>query len=456
MAPFAVKRMLLVCTVCTITPLLNGLTNYAKNDPLPMFSTLDPQHYLDTKHRDAMKGWEATHTSENGSLSFSPFSQTAQVGKNKNDEEVPLGDLSGKWYMLGLLFGELPQDQSLPPKLATARGALFPAIPPNTPIDIQIIDPNKKFGYFSIPIKYRKRGLRMEFEGQLLCDLGIQIQGGVADTCQTVTAFNDLTGEASEPALADYPELIKKNVQNYLMLERKNIAQEINLDIGSFHKFSFEDLRINLYWRHAYRVNQHRETWPEFLLIPFFNVGLSAAISKERDYDFAFGLPFGNNDHHALGIESGVNIDFVETVEIGMLAGLTHFFGKDVTNFPVPNHECQSGIFPFRTNVEIDPGFNWYFGLKMHARHFIDRLSFYIQYLYLCHQDDSIRLKKPDPAFFPEVLEERSAWKVQVLNMAFNYDISPGINLGFLWQAPLSQCNSYKSTTVMISLNTFF
>lgn len=446
------KKTLLILGICSVGHMLHGLSNYAKNDPYPVFTTLQPHHYLNTYHTDDLKGWKTYFIRERFALSLSPFGQNADTGKNIKNEQVPLGDLEGRWYMLGLLFGATPQGQTLPPVLATARAALFPTIPPGTPIDPQIIDPNEQFGYFSIPLTYRKRGLRVEFETMLCGDVGLQVQGGVADICQTVTAFNNLTPNNFTPPQT-FPNLTTANVNTFIMNQRKNIEQQLGRDFGNFHQFSLEDIRLNLFWRHAYLINEYRESWPTFLLIPFVTVGFSGAVSKKRDYAFAFSVPFSNNDHNAFGAEGGLNFDFAETIEVGGHAGITYFFGKDISGFPVPTHECQSGIFPFTTDVSFHPGYNWHFGLKMNARHFLGKLSFYFQYVLINHQDDKITLKKPDPAFLPEILEARSTWKVQVANMAFNYDISPHISLGFLWQAPLSQRNAYRSSTVMFSFN---
>ena len=108
------------------------------------------------------------------------------------------------------------------------------------------------------------------------------------------------------------------------------------------------------------------------------------------------------------------------------------------------------------TDVNIKPGFNWHFGLKMAAYHFYDRLSFYFQYLYIHHEEDEITLCKPDPAFVPEVLENKSCWKSQMINVGFAYDISPNITFGFLWQTPTVQRNAYRPTTLMITFNAEF
>jgi hypothetical protein len=72
------------------------------------------------------------------------------------------------------------------------------------------------------------------------------------------------------------------------------------------------------------------------------------------------------------------------------------------------------------------------------------------------HKDDNICLKTADAAFKPRVLEEVTGFKTKVANIGFNYDLSRNVSLGFLWQAPLSQQNSYRSTTAMFSVSGTF
>jgi hypothetical protein len=176
--------------------------------------------------------------------------------------------------------------------------------------------------------------------------------------------------------------------------------------------------------------------------------------------NFAFSLPFGNNGHHSIGATGGINLDFVETVEIGAEAGITHFFAREFCDLRIPNimngrqpaNQCQLGIFPFSTQACVQPGFNWHFTAKLQCYHFIDRLSFYFQYVLVHHEHDHITLRNPDPAFAPCVLEEMSNFTAQMGYFSLYYDISPRLNLGVLVQLPFQQQNAYRSTTVMFSL----
>lgn len=453
----------------------DAITSYARNDPYPIYTPLDPHHFLATREKARLLGFQYPDDlceREQLSMSVSVFSQSADKARNICKEVIPLGDIDGRWYMLGLLFGPVPQGQALPPTLVDARQNIFPTIPLDTPInDRSAIDKDEEFGFFSIPAKYRKRGVRAELSAQLTDDIGIQFRLGIADICFTHTGFENLTNDSSftDPNNAD---LTVANVNEYLMCNIKNIAPEICLDIDNFHECSVEDVRLALYWRHAYALNEERmDCWPTFILTPFLHLEAGIAAGKERDRNKAFALAFGSNDHHSVGLTAGFDLAFSENfpcrgddincgdeffMEIGGEVGITHYFAKDFCKIPMPTSRCQQGIFPFTTDANIQPGKNWHFGAKLNAYHFLEHLSFYFQYVMVQHSDDEITLKRPDPAFIPSELEKRSTFKAQFGNVGFNYDLSPHVSLGLFWQVPLSQRVAFKSTTIMGGLSVIF
>jgi hypothetical protein len=167
------------------------------------------------------------------------------------------------------------------------------------------------------------------------------------------------------------------------------------------------------------------------------------------DTNLLYGVGFGNNKHLAAGFCAGLNFDFVDTVEVGGEFGYTHFFEHSFDCYRIPNSKLQNNIFPFVTSVNINPGHNTYFAFKLSARHFLERLSGYFQYVMLEHEPDCIQLCTPDPAFVPDVLSRKTGFKVQLANIGFTYDLTPNIAAGFLWQAPWSQRGAARSSTIM-------
>lgn len=456
--PF-VKKCAVVCVLLLGYQAAQALSSKSRNDYFPLYTTLEPHAYLYTRTKEQLHGRNENEDEEKlnkFSFSISPFAQNADIGKNINDKDSELGSLNAPWSMLGLLMGAIPEGKSLPGTLTTARATLFPTVAPTQQLEAEtVIDRTEKFGFFEFPATYRKRGIRCELSVGLTDDLGFSVQAGASDINFTVTEFKDLTSGSSISA-PDYPNVTEANVNNVLMNNLQNIANDLELNLCNFHKSAVEDIRFNLFWRHAFEINKDEKGWPQFLFIPFLSFGASIAAGKEMDPCDAFDLPFGNNGHNSIGFQAGINLDFTKTIEIGAEIGVTHFFENQFNNFPVPTSKLQSGIFPFKTSVDIDPGHNWHFGMKLNAHHFLDKLSFYFQWVILEHKNDKICLQSADCAFKPEVLECRSNWKAQVVNTALNYDISPNISLGFLWQAPVSQRNVFRSTTAMFGLNVTF
>lgn len=450
-------------------------SSLAKNDALPVFSTLDPHTYLQTKEKLRYKDveWiEKKH--DHAGLSISAFAQNADRGKTIKGEDtfvagtptgtvtiIELGDLTGRTSMIALLFGALPQGQTTFPGgntgfLQTAAATLFPGQAAGTIDQPKTIDPKQEFGYFSFPLDYRKRGGALDISWQFYKDFGVRFQTRIGAIRQVVQDRINLTDKEGGPD--SFGGLQKTDVDNLLMLPLDDIAREIGLDIGNFVHCTVEEIRFSLFWRHAIELNKDEDPdeWAHFLLIPFFEFTGSVSPGKKKDPNQLFALPFGNNGHHSIGFAAGMNFDFLETIEVGGEFGFSHFFKRKFTKFRVPTSQFQTTIFPFTTDVEIKPGHSWHFGAKISALHFLDKLSMHFEWFVIEHKQDSITLQKPDPAFLPGVLEKTTSFKTKLANIGFNYDISPNIGLGFLWQTPFSQRNSYRSTTIMFGFNATF
>jgi len=516
------KYLFLVLLLASITNYLHSFSTncYYGNDPYPMYSTLDPHEFMYRWHREWLKNLSEKDEQERIRFSVSPFAQFADRGRNIKNDEVYLGDINGRWNMIALLFGETPQGKTLPPSLSTAKDALFGVNAGVITNPETYVDPTQRFGFFAVPLKYRKYGVRFEADFRLVRDLGFCVQFGYACICQrledvclqydicrgvecvpnlcTYTCSEDpnttcppdtaAAAEENSPPCdtvccpdcahrnyrlpidltacspcSQYPppnlapigvtKISRENVQFYLMRQLHTIAKELGLDLCDFNKASIEDVRFNFYWRHALEVNEDKEGWEHFLLIPFLEACFVVGVGDARNTSCMFSLPFGNNCHNAVGFKGGFLLDFTETVELGFEAGLTHFFSKSFSCYRVPNSIHQSGIYPYTTAVRVCPGLNCHGSLKLATRHFLGRLSTFFQYLVVMHKDDTICPCKNDPAFQPCLLERKSCWKSHLANIGFNYDISENISLGVLWQAPLSQKRAYRSNTVMFSIN---
>lgn len=431
--------------------------NLSRNDYFPLHSTLDPHAYLYTRTKEQLHArTDETPKLNRIGFSISPFAQNADLGKDLCNDDSQLGSLNAKWSMIGLLMGDIPKDETnFSPTLVTAQNNLFPGMP--IPLyEPTAIDPAQKFGFFEFPATYRKRGVRFDLEVGLWCGFGIGINGGGSDINFNICNYTNLTTGATVPCNKN-TNLDEPNVDKHLMCKLPDIAQELGISLENFHKTAAEDTTISLFWRHAFKIKEDTShQWEQFLVIPHLNISYIAPTGDEKDPARAFGLAFGNNGHKALGVKGGIDLDFTETIELGWELGFVHFWDHCFNNYFVPTSDLQQGIFPFKTTVSINPGFNWHFGLHMQAHHFLEHLSFYGQWVIMEHMNDKITVCNGDTTFKPAVLEKKSGFKAQVFNSALNYDISPNIGLGILWQAPLSQRNVFRSSTVMFGLNLIF
>jgi len=475
------------------------LTTLAKNDPLPVFTTLNiDDALLLTKDQlnwrrnrilyEDLNWADRKHNHIN--ISISPFAQNADRGKpiegracppvrficdtNLEPEvteflDTPLGDLTGRTSMLALLFGPVPEGEEFVPTLQNARKQLYGVTDtdPNQIIEEEgDIDPREQYAYFSFPIKYRKRGLRFEASGLLPYGLGLRFQAGFSTIRQVKQAQINLTEAATDEFIPETPAVRNvTTVNNTLMRQLDEIMEELRIDFcNDFIDTSLEDMRFNLFWRQGFRVNETADyTWARFLAIPYFEISGSFSPVRHDNFRQFFWAPFGNNGHSSAGLTAGVNLDFLDTIEIGGEVGWTHFFKKTFCDFPVPTNEFQNNIYPFSTDVSIHPGDNWYFCARLAAYHFLDRLSMHFEWYVLDHQKNHFCLLDPavndpneEPVFLPEVLECRSSFKVKLGNIGLNYDLSPNFSIGALWQIPFSQRNAYRSSTIMAGLNITF
>ena len=456
---------------------LPAISSLAKNDPYPVFSSLDPHTFINTSERMRYINPERGDQKQRWAISISPFGQNADSGRNLSGEKflpsviteqggastqtgipIQITDITGRPNMIALLYGKLPVDTQYGTLLTQARTVLFAAGPTTVINDESLIDPTQRLGSITFSSEYRKRGVRFDLSGMLFGDFGLNIQTGIASICHTVTGRKDLTCDAGMVcSFTTQYEQLKTPVQNALTSQLDNIAKEIGINICSFRDTSVEEVRANLFWRHAYEMNDARDPdYPHFLFTPFAEICFSGSPGKKRDQSHLFAVPFGNDGHNALGGRAGINFDFVDTIEIGGEVGATHYFERHVCGMRMPNSEFQKTLFPFTADASVIPGYNWHFGGKVSAYHFLDNLSFFLQYLIVEHKQDSICLSVPDDAFLPACLEKTTGWKVKMIDIGVNYDLSPNMGLGFLWQTPLSQVNAYRTTTLLFSFNAAF
>lgn len=485
-------------------------------DPNPFYNSKFPFEPMYGFEKDYLNNRTCVLQREHMYISASPFFQQASKGNNQYGKQVELGDLTGRWNMIAVL----PFNDNAPgfedylttcitstdyptteckcisyQTLVSMRSNMLDCIAsifgeeayPDALKSVQglleLQNQVQLLGFFSVPIKYKKKGIRFQTGAMLGGGFGISFDLGVSNVSQSAS-FIDLSSSTTclgpETCLSGCPTATRvlinclnpfprSSVNNdqwqqvvgcihrTLMNNIKIVAQAINLNICDYNKTSLEDIHAELFWRQAIPYNtSNGKEWPRFLLVPFFHLGGTWANGAVKDYDQQFSLPSGNNGHNEIDFLAGCGFDFADTIEVGGEAGFVHFNCTTVNCFRMPNNVYQNNIYPYQTAVTVKPGDTWHIGLFMNARNFLEHWSCWAQYAYINHTKDTITLQEPDEAFHPDLLECRSEWSVQVLNAGLNYDISPQASLGVFAQIPLARQNAYRSTSVLGNLTLTF
>lgn len=520
-------KLLLISLQFTTYSYLDNLTN---NDPFPQFSSVYPYSYLSTRQKAHLMQLDYCYPVSRFRISASGYRQSACFARDHNRNAINIGDLNGRWNMLALFYDQSLRDQLFKILNFNPEGTCLEDI-----TDPSKSDPNQEFGFFTVPILYRKYGVRFETE-LLLVDrcfysIGLRIQFGVADIRQTVLDFSDLTCQAlgiacpavsndtsttlttcpsptPEPPVPVARPFINENtnplppcpantpcvpvgpcvpldcvpltqrfepccdatvcfpftaeckriVIEKIMKQKNIIFDFLGLDTCSFNRVGPEDLRINLFWRQIFVINQENPAYPRLLFMPFIDAGIGIPLDKERDPRLAFSVPIGNNNHVSAGINAGFTLDFLDTIDLSFHAGFTRFFKRNFCNVRLPTHPKESGIFPYKADVEIRPGTTYHFGAGIHAYHFLDNLSVWSEWQYISHREDRIKVCRSfipedsiyfEKGFLVDLAECLTKWEVHFITTGFNYDLSPFLSTGILWQAPVKQRNAYRSGTVL-------
>lgn len=428
------------------------------------------------------------------------------------DKDVPIGNIHGPWNMLALLYPEENGNATVADNIITelelTTANLYGVA---NPADVIVYiskpwntDPNQQFGFYSVPINYSKWGVRFQADfGPFFCDFGFRLQAGVVSirqnanfvdltccasdnmcpgplnatptgvtTCTPGSGIAGCTGTPSCCVINSYTCDTKTLVINGIMKEpqRDTIAQLLGFNLNDFCETNVEDIIFSIYWTHCWEFNTQTENpcWPDYTFAPFFVGEISAPMTKSQDINALFSVPFGIDRHWGYGFTSGFTLNFLETIELGFDAGFTRYSEEFYCNYPVPTNELQEGIYPRKADLKKRPGTTWAFGATMGAYHFLSCLSAYVQYRLLHHCDDHFCIINPIPVtpitagappdnfvvsnILVNKMKQESEWTSSFVDVHLDYDISESMQLGFFWQAPVTQQFAYRPTTVMGSL----
>ena len=342
------------------------------------------------------------------------------------------------------------------------------------------------FGAFSVPLTYQKAGFRWEVNLDFCDDFGILARGGFCQIVQRAAPAQPLSAVAptaplelgsssqADPSIytglstvanaaasgsipaaiaqATFNEWVQNNIDELL-----DPNYGANYDITTFTQAGIEDIQLLGFLRHAFLVHpEDPNRFYSMVITPYLVFGGTIPIAPVRDYSKLYSLPFGNNGHASISGVVGLTFDFIDSIEFGFEFGATGFLQQTIDQFPLPNHELQRVIYPYRENVYYSPGFNGQFAFILNAYEFTDNVSFSFRYNYVQHTQDTITMVTPSPYFFPTYFEDLTPWTSQMFIAALSFEIQPSIYVSIAWQGSFSQKNAYCSNTILGSLNFVF
>lgn len=449
---------------------LAGFTQNSRSDPDPVYSAANPfgpfvfQGECDQdEYARVSLSYFRQSANKAGEFNTQITYQPAYIAGSSTD--VELGDMYGPWNVLGLFYPEPDGNTDVQNALVTACGITGPTLTELQPFFVaNTKDPNSQFGFASVPIEYRKYGARFEFDVATPFDFGARMQTGFA-RIQQYPKFNDLTANATQ---SQYTSQIKSDLSKYIMQQLDIIADTLKLGIGRFCKSEIEDVRLALYWRHAFEANNDAKKdsyMPRFTFVPFIMAEISPLATSPQAYSNLFGVPFGNDGHTAYGFTAGCTLNFIDMFSMCLDGGMTHFSREIHRCCPVPTQDSQVGIFPRKANLLVQPGDNFTFGAGLFAKHFWYNFSASVEFRTINHNCDCYAVA--GVVSVPSVntagtylvsnidlkaIHDRSSWSSSFVNTGLTYDLSEAVSIGFFWQAPVRQHWSYRSTTVMGSV----
>ena len=343
------------------------------------------------------------------------------------------------------------------------------------------------FGAFSVPLTYQKSGFRWELNFDFSENIGFLARGGFCQITQRAAPAVPLSAFAPATQLTNsslpsiytglntyanarssgtgstggipvalaqgtFNEWVINNIDDLL-----DPTNGVNYNIQTFSQPGIEDIQLLGFYRHPLMIHPaDPNKYASVMVTPYVMVGGSIPLAQVKDYSKLYALPFGNNGHGSVGGVAGVTFDFIDSIEFGFEFGATGFFAKTIEGLPVPNHELQRVLYPYRQDVTYSPGFNGQFAFIFNAYEFAHNTSFSFRYNYVQHMQDTITLLNNSPYFFPYYLEETTPWSSQMFIASLVFEVQPSVYLSVAWQGALSQKNAYCSNTILGSLNFLF
>lgn len=470
-----IGSILLTNQYCLSLPMLNV------QDPATLHTHLGTDNYY--KER------------KNGELNLyvSPFyqhtssaSQDGSGNKTGARNKVATGNILGRWNMFALFYNDARPTGKLTPTLTAAKtivngltgqdslykinGTLAPSpvlfknftLEQNFDLENGQID---EIGtYKEVNIEYEKLGLRTRFGYDFAFGLGIALKAGIASYKQTPvyaldsiiddTLKNTAAPSGSEStAVIQMSEPIAQQLFDKLLSKSSmiSIAKELDLNLVEQRRTEPEDMHVSVYWHIPIKIKGENDQ--TFHVVPHLSVGAWLPFGQEIDPNQPFTISTGNDGFTGGTVEASIAFDFPEALQVSFGGGVAFYGDKELKNQRVPTSIYQVGIIPWTTTINRQPGAVWYVNASFKADNFVKDFSFFCDYVYTEHAQDSITIIESNATrkakFLPAELEKRSAWKIQNFNAGMEYAMNQHCAFGIGVQGTIEGVRTYRPTTII-------
>lgn len=445
----ACKRLLPLLTF-----ILFSVTQFCFSDPAVVYYDPGMTHAVTGLNRypSGKKDWKFN-------FNISPFHQHASGARDKDGNKVPIGDRLGRWEILGIFWGDMaaaPADKPFNDANYHYLYTLSYELDDNFNVRPSGDEgPKDKTGDYSVDIEYEKIGVRSELDFEMAGGFGLTIKGGLVEYKQTPTFTNmsKITGDSG------FDSFMTNSLMAHEVGRQGLIETDLGLSLARYETMVFEDTHAKLYWSNPYKLDDEHGNHT-VTVAPYLSAGLWIPTGKKKNQNAAFSLPSGHDGFWGISLEGAINFDFPGTVLVNIGGGATFFETKTLSDQRVPNHESQRSIYPWKARISktYGPGINFNFSLR--SENIMDYLSVYFDYIYAKHEKDTITMKETDSSrnsyFIPSMLEDDSFWKSQMIQLGFQYQITPDLSFGACGQTHISGVKVFKTHTIMGTITLAF
>ena len=104
-----VRSFIVYALVLIFFDTLAEFPNLTRNDQYPIFSSVYPYSFLSTRQKANLMRFDYSYVPERFRISVSGYRQYARRAKNSERNTINVGDINGRWNMLGPFYDPMLQ-----------------------------------------------------------------------------------------------------------------------------------------------------------------------------------------------------------------------------------------------------------------------------------------------------------------------------------------------------------